>query len=382
MSKKLRVAMIIQAYYPYPYIGGAERQLAALVPLLTERGATIRIFTRQYAGLSSFEVIDNIEIQRIPIPGPKVVASVAFTLGALHALHGWKPDVIHAHELLSPTTTAVAAKRWLGTPIVAKLLRGGALGDVAKLQTRRGGGSRLSLFKEKVDRFITISQEIDAELETLDIPKSQRIFIPNGVDTQHYHPVSVAQKAALRGKLQLPNGSITLFTGRLSPEKRVDQLVAIWPSVRQQHPDAHLVLVGTGKDEAVLKAQAGDGVHFVGRVPDVAAYLQAADIFVLPSATEGLSNALLEAMAAGLPAVATRVGGAPDIIENGVAGVLVPPDSPEELKAALLSVLSDAPCRSEMGMAARQVIVDRYGLTAVADQLRGLYDAVYQENQT
>ena len=379
---KLRIAMIIQAYYPYPYIGGAERQLAALVPLLTARGATIRIFTRQYAGLSRFELIDGVEVERIPIPGPKAVASIAFTLGTVRALHRWKPDVIHAHELLSPTTTAVAAKRWFGTPVVAKVLRGGELGDIAKLQTRRGGISRLNLFKEQVNRFICISQEIDAELQAIGTADKQRIFIPNGVDTDQYRPVTAAQKGELKQTLALPEGKIVLFTGRLSPEKRVNHLISIWPSVRQQYPDAQLVLVGTGKDEAALKAQAGDGVHFVGRVPDVTVYLQAADVFVLPSVTEGLSNALLEAMAAGLPAVATRVGGAPDIISEGKTGMLVPPDDPEQLKAALLAVLADARGQAEMGAAGRQVIVDRYGLTAVADQLRHLYEVVYGEGKS
>lgn len=376
MKSSLRVAMIIQAYYPYPYIGGAERQLAALAPLLTERSAEIRIFTRQYEGLSSFETIGGIDVQRIPIPGPKAVASLAFTVGVLRAFRHWKPDVIHAHELLSPTTTAVAAKRWLNIPVVAKILRGGELGDITKLQTRRGGNARLSLFKREVDRFIIISQEINDELETIDVPSTQRAFIPNGVDTAHYHPIIDAQKAALRQELNLPNGMLVLFTGRLSPEKRVDQLISIWPTISRRYPEARLVLVGTGKAEADLKAQAGDGVHFIGRVPDVAPYLQAADVFVLPSSTEGLSNALLEAMAAGLPAVATRVGGAPDVIKDDVAGKLVSPDNPEELGNALLFVLADASRRHEMGAAARQVVVERYGLTAVADKLRHLYDEV------
>jgi hypothetical protein len=120
--------MIIQAYYPH--VGGAEQQLMALVPLLQARGVEINILTRRYPGLNSFEIIGGAPVHRLPIPGPKAVASTIFTLSALPLLARLRPHLIHAHELLSPTTTAVAAKRLFGIPVVAKVLRGGTLGDI------------------------------------------------------------------------------------------------------------------------------------------------------------------------------------------------------------------------------------------------------------
>ncbi len=158
-----------------------------------------------------------------------------------------KPDIIHAHELLSPTTTAVAAKRLLGTPVVAKVLRGGVLGDIAKLQRSRSGLKRLAIFKEYVDAFVVISREIDAELAGLGIPVIRRFFNPNGVDTRRFLPLSLPEREKLRIKLGFSTGPIVVFTGRLSAEKRTDRLIKLWPSVRAIHPHAYLLIWGQAK---------------------------------------------------------------------------------------------------------------------------------------
>lgn len=375
MAGPLRIAMIIQAYLPH--IGGAERQLAALAPLLRARGAEVFIVTRRLRGLQPYEQIDGVPVHRLPALRPKLLASAAFTVAALPLLRRLRPDVLHAHELLSPTTTAVAAKRLYGYPVVAKVMRGGLLGDLAKLKGRALGRKRIALFREQVDAFITISREIDAELAAVGIAPERRRFIPNGVDVDRFAPVAANTKAALRERLRLPpSAPVAIFTGRLAHEKRVDLLVKTWPAVRAALPNATLVVAGEGPQAAALKALAGPGVLFVGRVEDVAPYLQAADVFVLPSATEGLSNALLEALACGLAAVATNVGGAPDVIENAHSGRLIAPDDPRELEMALTTTLLDAALRAELGAAARGVVRSRYSLPRVADRLCELYAEV------
>lgn len=368
----MRVAMIIQSYYPH--VGGAERQLATIAPLLQARGVDVQILTRRYTGLRPFEMIGDVPVHRLPIPGPKAMASLTFTLAAQPLLYRLKPDIIHAHELLSPTTTAVLAKRLMGIPVVAKVLRGGVLGDIAKLKTRQTGVQRLAAMQRHVNSFITISQEIDQELADLGVPPAQRPFIPNGVDTDRFAPIPAAQRETLRRELGLPAGLITIFTGRLSPEKRIDQLIAIWPQVRSAQPEASLLLLGTGEQETELKQQAGEDVIFQGAVPDVAPYLQAADLFVLPSATEGLSNALLEAMAASLPVVASNVGGAPDLIAPGVNGRLIAPDAPTDLAQVVITLLGDGLQRAQLGERARQKVLRDYALPTIVDKLCGLYE--------
>lgn len=374
MTTRLRVDMIILEYHPI--VGGAQRQLAMVAPLLQARGVDVRILTRRYDDLPSFEVIDGVPVHRLPAPGPKLTAASAFTLAAYAAIRRSPPDVIHAYSLFSPLSTAVWAKKRLGIPVVAKVLRGGLLGDIARMRQKPLGTRRLASYRRQVDGFLTISQEIDAELAGIGVPADRRFFIPNGVDLTRFRPLDAAAKAAKRRELGLPDGPLALFTGRLAAEKRVDQLVALWPSVRQQFPTAVLLLLGDGPEAAALKAQAGAGVLFGGQVDDVASYLQTADLFVLPSATEGLSNSLLEAMAAGVACVVTAVGGAPDVVAHGRSGWLIPPDSTADLETAVRHLLGDEAARAALGRQARQKMAAEFGLESVADTLRALYDSL------
>ncbi|WP_026369635.1 glycosyltransferase family 4 protein [Kallotenue papyrolyticum] len=367
----LRIAMLIQRYYPL--VGGAERQVGALAPLLRSSGLDVQIVTRRYAGLADFELIDGVPVHRLPIPGPKACASLSYTLCALPLLRRLRPDLVHAHELFSPATTALLAKHLLHVPVIATLHRSGAPGDVQRLRQKLLGTQRLALFKRYIDLFVCISQEIRGELMAVGVAESQMVCIPNGVDPIRFAPVSEANKRELRRRLGLPEGPLVIFSGRLVPEKRVQHLLAIWPALRQICPQAVLVILGTGPLETELRAMAGAGVVFAGLVDDVHLYYQAADIFVLPSVAEGLSVAMLEAMATGLAVVVTDVGGAAEVINAGQHGLLVPPDDPMALQTALLTLLLDAEQRRSFGLQARQRVLERYALPAVAQQLISVY---------
>jgi glycosyltransferase involved in cell wall biosynthesis len=372
MSEMLRVAMIIQAYYPR--LGGAERQLSSLAPLLKDMGVEIQIFTRRYdRELSPFDMINNVPVFRLPAPGPKPVAALSFSLSAIPLLQRFNPHIIHAHELLSPATTAIMAKRIFGTPIVAKVLRGGELGDLAKLKRRAFGSSRIKSIKRDIDSFIVISTEINNELAEIGVPFEKRTFIPNGVDLDRFTPLSANEKKDLRHLLNLPGGLIVVFSGRLDPEKRVNLLLAAWNEITKKYINATLLILGTGTEEQELRKIAGSNVRFEGNVQDVAPFLRASDIFVLPSSTEGLSNALLEAMASGLASIATSVGGAIDLIENGKNGFLIPPDDSQALLLALSTIMSDADLRLQFGERGRSAIQHDYSLVAVAGRLKSLY---------
>lgn len=375
MNHSLRVVMIIQGYYPR--IGGAERQLAALIPLLRDKGIDVSVITRRYSGMSSYQEIDGVPVYRMPVPGPKPLASLVFTLASLWLLWKLRPDVIHAHELLSPTTTALAAKRLFGTAVVAKVLRGGTLGDIEKLMNKWSGPTRLKSFAKNIDAFITISREIDRELVKLNVPPERRPFIPNGVDTARFAPVLNKQKQTIRTALKMPvNASVAIFAGRLSSEKRVNLLVDIWPEVRRVCGEAYLLIVGEGEERLTLERAAGEGVHFAGAIDDIAPWFKAADVFVLPSATEGLSNALLEAMSSGLPAIVTSVGGAPDLINHRENGWLIVPDNSSALLDGIVTLMANAKEREVMGLKARERVKDEYSLDSVATRLQGLYHNV------
>lgn len=367
----MRVAMVIHGYYPQ--IGGAERQLTALAPVLQDHGVTVDVITRRFPGLAPSETIAGVAVHRVSAPGSKATSSVAFTLAAVRRMARLRPDVVHAHDLYSPATAALLTKRLLGTPVVIKVPRGGTLGSIARLMGRAFGRHRVAWLRRGVDTFIAISREIDRELAAIGVPPQRRVSIPNGVDTVHFAPLPEHGRINRRATLDLPRAPVVIFTGRLAPEKRLHDLLAIWPAVRAQNEGALLLLVGSGDHRAALEEVAGEGVRFVGSLLDVAPYLQAADLFVLPSAAEGLSNSLLEAMSTGLPCIATAVGGAPELIDHGRDGWLVPPGDPDLLQQAILTLLSDAELRESMGRQARQLVESRYSLPRIATEMRSMY---------
>lgn len=380
VGDNIRVAMLIQAYLPR--FGGAERQLAALLPLLQQRGVETSVLTRRYMGLSKFETINGTPVYRLPIPGPKPVAALTYIAAAQARIAQIRPDVIHAHELLSPASAAQLARRIWGIPVVAKVLGGGKNGDIDKLRRRPFGRQRLAALRDQIDAFIAVSSEINSELTGIGVPAERRLFIPNGVDTQRFSPVSTEQRMQLREKLNLPpQAPIAVFSGRLVPGKQVDLLLEIWRGLQMEFKQSLLLIIGSGGEEARLRQMNVGNVQFAGQVDDVAPYLQSSDFFVLPSAAEGLSNALLEALAVGLPCVATAVGGTPDVIVDGENGLLVAPDQPHDLQAALSKLLADIPMRQRMGKLARENILARYSLENTADRLAALYQRLAKERK-
>jgi glycosyltransferase involved in cell wall biosynthesis len=378
LAEPIRIAMIIQSYYPR--LGGAERQLAAIVRRLEGQGYEFHILTRRYPGMKACELVDGVPVYRLPAFGPKILAGIVFRLSAFFTLWRVRPDLIHAHELLSPSYIAVFARRLFGVPVVAKVLRGGELGDIDKLQRKPFGKWRITLFRRYIDRFIVISREIDDELAHIGVPPDQRTRIPNGVDVEKFAPLSDDERQKLRSSLGFSSNLITIYSGRLEAEKRVNLLIDIWPQIRADHPDAILIVLGSGTQETDLKRIAGDGIYFIGQVDDVVPYLQIADLFVLPSITEGLSNALLEAMAVGLPVIVTDVGGASDVVEHGVSGLLAFPDDPSQLRELIFKVLGDAQFRLLLGCQARLRIADDFALTSTLDRLMSLYKQIARKN--
>jgi glycosyltransferase involved in cell wall biosynthesis len=370
----IRVAVLIHGYFPR--VGGAERQMGALAPLLQTRGIDVRIVTRRFDRLAKREHVDGIPVSRVPAPGPAAIASVSYTLTALLALRRIKPTLVHAHEFISPATTALLAKRLLRVPVVVTPHRSGPLGDVVSLERRRSGPRRLAALREQTDRFLVISRDIDLELAALGVPDDRRTRMPNGVDTERFRPADRAEKHHLRAQLQLPDGPTAIFAGRLAPEKRVGHLIAIWDEVRAAVPDATLVVLGGGPEEAALIGAAGPGVLFPGAVEDVAPWYRAADVFVLPSVAEGLSVAMLEAMAAGLAAVVTDVGGASDVITSEEEGLIVPSDDVPALRGAMVAVLGDEALRHRLGERGRARVERRYALPRIADELASVYREV------
>jgi glycosyltransferase involved in cell wall biosynthesis len=368
----LRVVVLIHDYFPQ--IGGAQTLLRAQASLLKARGVDITILTRRFPGTLPFEEIDGIPVYRLPMSPLKPIASLMYTLFAVRLLYRLRPDVIHANEFISPATTALLAKYLLGIPIVITPHRSGPPGDVQRLKERRGGLSRLNALREQTDAFVVISQDIGMELSEIEIPNARMHFISNGVDTTRFAPVEFEHKVSIRKTLGISaDALVIIFAGRLVSVKRIDALLTIWPVLRSRFSQAELLLIGTGDQESDLRQMASPGVHFLGPQNDVVPYLQAADIFVLPSEAEGLSIAMLEAMSCALAPVLSRVGGALEVVTDAENGLLIHPGDLPALQDALTKLLQDAGLRNRLGFAARQRIMEAYSLENSVEKLLRLY---------
>jgi len=377
VNSPTRVVMLSHGYFPR--IGGAERQLGAVAPFLQRLGVDIRVLTRRLPGSAKFERVDGVPVYRLPAPGLKPLASLSFTLTALPLIARLNPDIIHAHELISPATTAILAKALLGKPVIATLHGSGLTSDVLRLKRRFFGRTRLKIFCREIAAFCVINAVIDGELAAEGVPAHKRIAIPNGVDSDRFTPLPAERKAALRSRLSLPlDTPLVLFVGRLVPEKRVDMLTGTWGAIRAVAPGARLLILGSGPLEVELKQSAGEGVLFLGSQPDVIPYLQVSDLFVLPSSAEGLSLALLEALACGLPVIATAVGGNPEVLRQGETGWLIPPGDGNALCEAILALLHNSKMRAELGANGRAHVVRNYSLATMAERLVELYRQIQE----
>jgi glycosyltransferase involved in cell wall biosynthesis len=387
MSQRLSVAVLSHGYWPR--IGGIERQRGQVTPRLVASGAEVVVLTRAVPGSPRREVLDGVDIRRLPAVGHRLAGagplarlakpldSLLYSVGATTILLRRRPDLVHTHEFISTARTGLLAGRLLRIPVIVTSHRSGPLGDVHRNDASRRGRRLMRRIREQAALAIGVSREIDAELAAAGIPAERRLVVHNGVDTDRFRPPGDdAERASLRVAQGLPAGPCAVFVGRLAPEKRVALLLDVWPAVVAACPAAHLVVVGSGPERDRLVAQAPPSVMFVGEVLDPAPLLRAADIFVLPSAAEGLSNALLEAQASGLPAVLTDVGAARDVVDDGVNGLVVPVDDADALRDALVALLADADRRSRMAAASRRRAVGEFSIDSTVSGFLDAYKRV------
>jgi glycosyltransferase involved in cell wall biosynthesis len=204
--------------------------------------------------------------------------------------------------------------------------------------------------------------------------------VPNGVDVSSWPEISDDERSATRKRLGLADLPTVVCVGRLTRQKGQDVLLAAWPAVRDQVPQAQLVLVGDGPDVEALRKQADGAVVFAGHRTNVAEWLAAADVAAFPSRWEGMSIGLLEAMASGRSIVATDVPGASEALGE-VGGPLVPPEDPAALAAAIVTRLQDPERAASEGRAARERVEQTFPLAATRAGVAELYEELLSSNR-
>ena len=383
--------MVIPSFHPL--IGGAETQVRGLSVALLERGWRVSVLTRRDVGaregppLSRFEEVDGIPVVRVRSAGPGKIASLRYLVGGLWTLGRMgRGGIYHAHDFGTPGLMAALARLLMGGRSLVKLRTGASV-----YRSRFGTGLKGRLFRGLLglhDRVVVVNHEVEEFLHSMGLPPSRVVRIPNAIDGKAFQRASHRSRLEARSRLGLPEDRrIVLYVGRLMHVKGVDILLRAWALLpRDLRQGALLVIVGDGPERRRLERLADKRaihheVRFTGSRTDAADYYQAADLFVLPSRTEGLSNALLEAMASELPVVATAAGGTPDVVDDGLSGILVPAESEKGLAGGLTSMLSDPSRWEGFGARGRARVMEHAGYDVVLERLQSLYSELESELQ-
>jgi sugar transferase (PEP-CTERM/EpsH1 system associated) len=283
-----------------------------------------------------------------------------------------RPDIVHTRNW--SCIDAVVAARLAGVPIVIQGEHGRDAADPDGKNWRR---QRIrQLLSPLITEFVAVSRDLARWLvDEVRIPARKVHTIRNGVDTLLFSPHG---RDDTRRALGIPEGSIAIGTvGRLDPVKDHPGLLRAFSRIASD-PRLQLFIAGGGPCQPDLAEEARSlglarRVHFLGERDDVPRILPGFDIFVLPSLGEGMSNTILEAMATGLPVIATDVGGNPELVLHGVTGLLVEPRSTTSLAAALSRYVSDPALRDLHGRAGRARAESEFGLC----RMLGAYDDLY-----
>ena len=360
--------MVISGFYPI--IGGAEKQALNLSVALRNRGATIRVATAKVDdNLPDREVISGIEVHRVPVWRVKGMGEVSVAVGIAWQALRWrnKFDVLHVHIASYLAIVGLVVAKLLRKAIVVKLANVGQRGDMARIDRQFGQLGHWLL--KKADCIICTTSDLQKELVDRGYPSEIIARIPNGI----LLPPTSRERVPLADRKQV------VWTGMMRKrQKNLPALLRVWRRVVHAIPGFTLTLVGDGPLRAELEAiccdlDIKDHVQFVGLVSDVQPYLDAARVFVLPSLHEGLSNSLLEAMASGLPVVATRVSGCTDLIQSGYNGFLVDVNDEDAMTDSIVRLLKDASLASRLGENARKSIEKDYSIEVIAARYHELY---------
>jgi len=291
-----------------------------------------------------------------------------------------RPDVVHSRNLTAMDSLLPAMLS--GVPVRIH-------GEHGRDQFDTEGKNRKyrwlrRLHRPMVSHYVALSKDLEGYLrKAIGVPQRRITQIYNGVDIDLFHPSPDGREAM--GPYSDPGHFVVGTVGRMQPVKDqvtlVRAMIELWRSDESLRKWLRLALVGDGplraEIEELLRRENATGlVWLAGARDDVAQLMRGLDLFVLPSLAEGVSNTLLEAMASGLPVVATRVGGNPELMEEGRSGMLVPPADPHAMAAAIREYCLNREMARRQGVLARKIAGRRFGLDVMVNNYLDLYDGL------
>jgi len=384
--------MVTGAYWPE--ISGGGLQCRTMINALGSHFAFRVLTTCTDKALAREEVIEGAPVTRlfVNVYSPLSKLAVACRTIGFFARTASSYQIVHLHGFSQKSILIAVLAKLFAKRLVVTMHTAGQ--DDPGGVRRRGALAYWSY--RLADRFIAISDLMADNYRAAGLDPQQLRVCPNGIDTARFYPATAAERVALKSAIgglpsELP---WILSVGFFSRDKSPDILYEAWLRLRERFGlETALMFAGATSssyqeiDGSLMTTIAADAeskglrhrLHFAGEVRDIDRYYRSADAFVMPSIREAFGMALVEAMASGLPVVATRIDGVTDrIVHDGVTGELVPPRDAAAIAAALQRSLTDPARAAAMGAAARGDVDARYGLAASGERWRRIYDELVQ----
>lgn len=378
-------------------IGGTERQAVELLKRLDTSRYTIRVAALHKTGPFYTEIASRFSsVPEFPLTSFYNRNAVRQLRRLVRLINRERVDILHAHDFYSGVIGAAAA-RMAGIKAIASQRH-------LKLSDRKVHQIGHRIIYRLAHRIVVNSNAIqDFILKEGNAPARKIIVIKNGIvspfdrlDSSDYSAFnqlrrdvdSIRREARERlcGELRIdPDNKLVGMMARLQPVKGHRFFIEAAASVLKIHPQSHFVLVGDGPlrgeiEDQIARLEISDRVHLLGDRSDASSVVSAFDLAALASLHEGLPNAVMEAMAAGVPVVATDVGGTKELITDGETGYLVAPSDSEALASRIIYALEDERNRIEIAERAREFVIERFGIERMVESVERLYDELMSES--
>jgi|TARA_B100002003_G_scaffold204757_1_gene197876 glycosyltransferase involved in cell wall biosynthesis len=387
------VLMVTGVYHPE--ISGAANQCRLLVKTLSREINFSVLTTTRNPDLPRWCQIDNTDVFRVLIQRKGVINyyKAMTRMASLFLFHRKTFDIVHLHGFSYKSAFLTALSKIYHKKVIIKMTSVGH-DDPFSIRQR---GFLLNYFFSKADAYVSLSPQFERIYRQSRLPSHLLKQISNGVDTNLFRPVTNGEKTTLRDQLGLPQKmKLILFVGHFSREKCPDILLETWKRfLAEEFPDTGIVFVGSSNPnhyevdaelvndmQEMANPYVNKRIFFVEKTYEIEKYYQSADIFVLPSLREGMPNAVLEAMACGLPVIVSMLKGVIDwIIQDSMNGILIESCNDMRIERAIADIFSNTLDTHSIGTRARETVLERFSRKEIAERYLQLYRRTIHYNK-